>query len=197
MSDFDVGERVVVPYLKHYGVRTLDYLVLTHGHKDHAGGAASVAAAVPVRNILLARESFTPSVQSLLRINHDQAIIPAFAGQTIVLDGVSFTVTHAVGDIRVTSSNEASSVVRVAYGAHSFLITGDLETPGEQDMLARGCEPVTVLKVGHHGSKTSSTGEFLQALAPEYAVISVGYNNHFGHPHPDTLYRLGEQKVRL
>lgn len=150
-----------------------------------------------MRNIMLAREGFTPAVQALVRITRGQGIIPAFTGQAIVLDGVSFTVTHAVGDIRAASSNEASSVVRVAYGAHSFLITGDLEAPGEQAMLALGCESVTVLKVGHHGSKTSSTGEFLRALAPHYAVISVGYNNHFGHPHPDTLRRLEEQSARL
>ncbi len=197
MSDFDVGERVVVPYLKHCGVRALDYLVLTHGHKDHAGGAASVAASVPVRNVMLAREGFTPAVQALLRTTRGQGIIPTFAGQAIVMDGVSFTVTHAVGDIRASSSNEASSVVRVDYGAYSFLITGDLEARGEQTMLAGGCEPVTVLKVGHHGARTSSTGEFLRALSPRYAVISVGFNNHFGHPHPETLRRLLEQNARV
>lgn len=196
-SDFDVGERVVVPYLKHYGVRVLDYLVLTHGHRDHAGGAAGVAASIPVRSVMVAREGFTPAVQALVRTTGGRGIIPAFAGQSITMDDVTFTITHAVGDIRSSSSNEASSVVRVAYGAHSFLITGDLEAQGEQAMLVRGCEPVTVLKVGHHGSRTSSTGEFLRALAPEYAVISVGESNHFGHPHPDTLRRLTELNAKI
>lgn len=197
MSDFDVGERVVVPYLKHYGVSALDYLILTHGHKDHAGGAAGVAAAFPVRSVLLARENFTPSVQTLIRTVHGQGIIPAFTGQAVELDGVSFRVVHAVGDAGANRSNEASSVLKVSYGSFSFLITGDLEARGEQEMLAMGCAPVTVLKVGHHGARTSSTSEFLHALAPKYAVISVGYNNQFGHPHPETLRRLEGVGARL
>lgn len=197
MSDFDVGERVVVPYLKHYGVRSLDYLILTHGHKDHAGGAASVATAFPVKSVMLAREGITPAVQALIRAVHGQGIIPAFAGQTIMLDGVAFSIVHAVGDIRASRSNEASSVVRIAYGNYSFLVTGDLESAGEHDMLAHGCQPVTVLKVGHHGAKTSTTAEFLAALAPKAAVVSVGYNNSFGHPHPETLQRLAAQNVKV
>jgi len=88
-------------------------------------------------------------------------------------------------------------VIRVSYGRESFLITGDLGPLGEEQMLSRGIKPGQVLKVAHHGAKTSTSAEFLRAFAPRYAVISVGYDNKFGHPERDTLRRLAGQKVRV
>ncbi|HEY3423356.1 MAG TPA: DNA internalization-related competence protein ComEC/Rec2, partial [Negativicutes bacterium] len=197
-TSFDIGERVVVPYLKHYGVQEIDYLILTHGHQDHAGGAAGIAAAMPIKSIILAREEYTQAVQALLYAVHKQGLIPAYEGQTIILDGVTFSIVHAVGDNGPRSGNEVSSVVRMAFGKHSFLFTGDLEASGEAAIVADNrMFASTVLKVGHHGSKTSSTAEFLEKVAPEYAVISVGYNNRFGHPHPDTLQRLFDQRINV
>ncbi|QDR80963.1 DNA internalization-related competence protein ComEC/Rec2 [Sporomusa termitida] len=193
-SGFDVGERVVAPYLKHYGVTAVDYLILTHGHQDHAGGAAGVAGAIKINHVLLAREEFSPAVQALLHTKPVITVIPAYAGQSFQLDGVAFRIEQAVGDGALrhqpAAGNEVSSVIRITYGQHTFLITGDLEARGEAALLKQGVLPCTVLKVGHHGSKTSSTEPFLQAAAPEYAVISVGYGNRFGHPHPETLQRL-------
>lgn len=193
-SGFDVGERVVAPYLKHYGVTALDYLILTHGHQDHAGGAAGVAGNIKIHNLMLAREEFSPAVQALLHTKPAITLLPVYAGQSFRLDGVSFVIDHAVGDggrrQQPVAGNEVSSVIRIIYGQHAFLITGDLEAPGEAALLARGVLPCTVLKVGHHGSQTSSTERFLHAAAPKYAVISAGYGNRFGHPHPETLQRL-------
>jgi competence protein ComEC len=197
-TSFDIGERVVVPYLKHYGVQEIDYLILTHGHQDHAGGAAGIAAAMPIKSIILAREEYTQAVQALLPAVHKQGLIPAYEGQTVILDGVTFSIVHAVGDNGPRSGNEVSSVVRMVFGKHSFLFTGDLEASGEAAIVADNrMLASTVLKVGHHGSKTSSTAEFLEKVAPEYAVISVGYNNRFGHPHPDTIQRLLDQRITV
>lgn len=196
-SDFDIGERVVVPYLKHQGVISLDYLILTHGHQDHAGGAAAVASSLPVKTIIVAAEERTGAIHSLVRHKKDGLIIPAEKNQRIVLDGVSFTIVHGGGAAMRQSGNETSSVIRVDYGQHSFLLTGDLETKQEQQLLDGGVEPVTVLKVGHHGSKTSTSRAFLEALNPYYAVISVGANNRFGHPHRDTMDRLAGQGVNV
>lgn len=197
LSDFDVGERVVVPYLKHYGITTVDYLILTHGHKDHAGGAAGVARLLTVRNLVLEREDLALPVAALLRAAPGKGVIPAQTGQTITLDGVTFTVVHAFSESQDKARNEASNVVRVSYGNHSFLITGDLGAQGEYSMLEHGLVPGDVLKVAHHGAKTSSTPEFLQAFAPRYAVISAGYNNRYGHPHPETLQRLAEHNIKV
>jgi competence protein ComEC len=187
LSDFDVGQRVVLPYLRHYGVTSLDYLVLTHGHVDHAGGAAAVAAAMPVKTLLLPAEGFTAAVQVLLRTG-GEAILAA-AGQRITLDGVSFQVVYSAADARPGRRGEASTVVRVDYGNHGFLITGDLGNEEERALAGR-LTAGSVLKVSHHGARTATTPELLAAYRPAYAVISAGYGNRFGHPHAETLARL-------
>ena len=92
--------------------------------------------------------------------------------------------------------NESSSVIRVSYGQHSFLITGDIENRQEEEVVANGLTPCTVLKVAHHGSRTSTSDAFLQKAAPSYAVISVGYQNRFGHPHKEILHKLEQANVR-
>lgn len=199
-NDFDIGDRVLVPYLKHYGVLTLDYLFLTHGHQDHAGGAAAVARELSVGNTMLSRETHTEAVRNLVQVAKGQGsgFIPVYEGQTIHLDGVVIRVIHAENSVNIGQSNEVSSVIQVSYGKQSFLLTGDLEGQGEEKILGNGKEmKSTVLKIGHHGSKTSSTMGFLQAVAPEYAVISVGKNNRFGHPHATTIQRLVAQKSKI
>lgn len=197
-SNFDVGERVVAPYLKHQGITRLDYLILTHGHKDHAGGAAAVAAAIPVRNCIVAPEAFSDSLRALLKEKGSGVIIPAARGQKLKLDGLEIEVVHAgaqAGSGR--NSNESSSVIRVSYGQHSFLITGDLEAGQEKELIANGLYPCTVLKVAHHGSRTSTTDGFLEKAAPRYAVISVGYHNRFGHPHKEVLDKLDRTALHV
>ncbi|KYZ77391.1 hypothetical protein AXX12_04540 [Anaerosporomusa subterranea] len=191
-GDFDIGERVVYPYLRRLHVTSLDYLILTHGHQDHAGGAKAVAAAVPVSQILLPPEELTPAVDNLNSLK-GLTVIPAYSGQSIVIDGVRFSLLRphvSVSSSKRGNSNENSCVVEVRYGSHSFLITGDLEGQSEQALLAQGIAPQTVLKVGHHGAQASTSPAFLTTLDPRYAVISVGAGNRYGHPHPDTLKRL-------
>lgn len=194
-SSFDIGERVVVPYLKHQGITKLDFLILTHGHRDHAGGAAAIAAAIPVSNCIVAPEAFSDSLQALLRKKDHGVLIPAARGQTIKLDGLEIEVVHA-GAGTGRGGNESSSVIRVSYGQHSFLITGDIENRQEEEVVANGLTPCTVLKVAHHGSRTSTSDAFLQKAAPSYAVISVGYQNRFGHPHKEILHKLEQANVR-
>jgi len=197
-TDFDIGERVVVPYLRHYGVLSIDYLFLTHGHQDHAGGAAAIARELPVKNSMLSREVYSQAVHKLVQVAHNSLFIPVYESQRIDIDGVIIQVVHAASGLKVQQSNEVSSVIQVSYGKHNFLLTGDLEGKGEEEILSNGKDiSSTVLKIGHHGSKTSSTVGFLQAVAPEYAVISVGTNNRFGHPHGDTMNRLLMQKSKI
>lgn len=195
-SGFDVGDRVVAPYLRHYGVLSLDYLILTHGHQDHAGGAAAVVAAVPVKNVLLATEAHSAAITKLLAVRSGSSFIPAYKGQAVMLDGVGIEVVHAPvrQDVK-RGGNEASAVVRVSFGAHSFLITGDLTAAEEKSMAGNGLSQSTVLKVAHHGARSSTSPEFLQAVKPGFAVISAGYNNRYGHPHAETLQRLDAHSV--
>ena len=197
ISDFDVGGRVVLPYLKHYNITKLDYLILTHGHKDHAGGAASIAASLPIRQIIVAKETPTSSICALAYSAKNRQLTTAYHGQTIILDGVKFYIEHAADFSKADRGNEVSNVVRISYGSHSFLITGDLGAQGENSMIAQGLASGDVLKVGHHGARTSTCADFIKIFAPKYAVISAGYANQFGHPHAETLARLSEQKITI
>lgn len=191
-STFDVGERVVYPYMRRLHVTELDYLILTHGHQDHAGGAKAIAATVPVTQVLLPPEEPSSAVNSLRRLK-GLTLIPVYSGQSLLVDGVRFLLRlpdlPASGNAS-RNQNENSCVVEVRYGSHSFLITGDLEGLSEQALLTQGLAPQTVLKVGHHGAKASSSAAFLAAVDPQYAIISVGAGNRYGHPHPDTIQRL-------
>lgn len=203
-NSFDVGESVVVPYLRHYGVKHLDLMVLTHNHQDHAGGAAAIVELVGAAHVLA--HSGGEDSSTMLRL------AKAMRGKTLEnpddikilsIDGVKLTLFRAGNEQNhVLSSsetgktkeneNERSTIVRAEYGVHSFLITGDLEGQSEQKIVADGVPPSTVLKVGHHGSKKSSGQEFLSHVAPQFAVISVGADNVFGHPAPSTIARLKE-----
>lgn len=197
-NDFDVGARVVAPYLKHYGVLTLDYLLLTHGHADHAGGAAGVARLIPVKTAMLPREEYSQAIRSFVRAASGSVVLSVNEGQIIELDGIFLRVIYGPSNSSLRRNNEVSSVVQVRYGQHSFLLTGDLESKGEEAILLSGQDiSSTVLKVGHHGAKTSSSVEFLEKVAPPYAVISVGADNHFGHPHRETIQRLWGQQSKI
>ncbi len=194
-ADFDVGERVVLPYLRHCGVTALDCLILTHGHQDHAGGAAAVAAALPVSAVLLPREAPTPATEAVVKAVGGQGAAQAVAGQSVVLDGVTLRVLQTAGEGGRKRGAE-STVVSVGYGGHGFLVTGDLG--GEEERLAAArVAPGSVLKVSHHGARTATTTELLAAFRPAYAVISAGHANRFGHPHPEVLARLAAQGVRV
>jgi competence protein ComEC len=197
-TDFDIGDRVVLPYLRHYGIGEVDYLFLTHGHQDHAGGAAAIAKGVFVKNIMLPRENITQPVANLLRSSPNSTRIGVYEGQKIEIDGVDIRVVHADTGVNRPANNEVSSVIHVRYGSRSFLFTGDLPAQGEEAILESGMNiSSTVLKVGHHGSKSSSTVAFLQRVAPEYAVISVGHHNSFGHPHEEVIQRLLAQHSKI
>ncbi|EGO63292.1 DNA internalization-related competence protein ComEC/Rec2 [Acetonema longum] len=193
-SGFDTGEYVVMPYLRHYGVTSLEYLILTHGHADHAGGAAAIAAGIPVKNIILAREAYSPPIKALLQKSGGGRVIPAYRGQQIDLDGITIRVIDAMPNFAgQQTANESSIVIEVGYGDYNFLFTGDLDGKGEINLVTQGLiRQNTVLKAGHHGSRTSTTLSFLQQVGPEYAVISAGFQNRFGHPHKETLIRLAD-----
>lgn len=206
-NDFDIGERVVVPYLRHYGVGAVDWLILTHNHQDHAGGAAAVAQILGVKQALLRTGGTEPAILRFQQVMQEKGLKNADTIDEIRIDGVKVQLFH-VGDIndeesakrndrRSSSENARSTVVRIEYGQHSFMLTGDLEGESEKRIVENGVPISTVLKVGHHGSKLSSRPELLTRLAPHYAVISVGADNRFGHPAPETLQRLQEWPIRV
>lgn len=180
-------------------LETLDYVVATHPHEDHVGGIAAVLNAVPVDLILSPVLSWeTRTFDSLVKYAEMQGtpiIIPE-TGEVLSLGSATCTILHCWPD--AWDTNDMSICLRIDYGDTSFLFTGDAEYMAEYIMLDSGLVlSADVLKVGHHGSKTSSTVEFLNAVSPKFAVISCGKGNSYGHPHEITLESLKNLDVQL
>ena len=193
---FDVGGRVVVPYLKHENIREVDKIFLTHVHEDHSGGAGAVIKKFPVEEIITAGE---PKSEYAAVFGIAEKFLPPMraghAGEIFSVDGVQVEILFAP---QVGSGNEISNVYRIRYGDVTFLITGDLVKEIEAQILREGVDvSSTVLKVGHHGSATSSSEEFLRAVKPKCSVICVGYGNNFGHPRAEVLERLENLPTKI
>jgi competence protein ComEC len=195
----DWGERVVVPHLRRFGVRHLDALVLTHPHADHIGGARAVLEAVPVGRLVHAGPEEGGALWQALLHLADSLGVPqqvVRAGDTLALDpAVRLRVLSPDGPPPPwLGPNEGSVVLRVEHGAASFLLTGDAEAGAEAVLAARygGALASTVVKVGHHGSRTSSTAPFVAAAADPgtaFAVVSVARRNRYGLPDEEPLGR--------
>lgn len=180
--------------------RSLDVVVLTHGHADHVTGLLDVLRRYDVGHIVERNAEYaTPAYGDWSRAIEGEGahVTQAVAGQLIDLgDGAYVEVLHPPDRLlRGTDSdlNNASIVLRVVYGDVSFLLTGDIFVEAEREMLSRGVEVgSTVVKIPHHGSRSSSSAEFIERVQPSVAVISVGTDNRFGHPHTETLDVLQE-----
>jgi competence protein ComEC len=192
-STFDVGEQVVSDYLFTRSFRHVDVLVLTHAHEDHTGGAKSL-----VENFRPA-EIWTGAMPDASEI--EKLGVPVRsprAGEAFPWGGTTVRVLSPPRDYSASAQarNNDSLAFRIDYGRRGFLFTGDIERAMEDRMLADGLAgPADVLKVAHHGSRTSSTAGFLDAVRPVYGVISDGIDNSFRHPHPDVVGRLDQRRV--
>ncbi len=191
----DAGHRVLVPLLRALGER-VDVLMLSHRDSDHTGGAAAVLAQQPQARLLGSIEA-DHALQAL------RPVQPCLAGQRWDWDGVAFEVLHPQpGDTaQARKPNALSCVLRIAAageGAPTALLAGDIEAAQEQALLARGAPlAATLLLVPHHGSKTSSTPAFLDAVAPRTALVQAGYRNRFGHPAPEVYGRYQARGIRV
>ena len=202
---FDIGARVDLPYLRHYGIHALDYIFLSHAHEDHAAGAGAILTRMPVKHVYTADEGTAAYARSM-RVGDGSPLLMklgrAEEGQSITVDGVTVDVLYAPAyeTVEHATGNEVSNVYRVRYGNASFLFTGDLVAEHEEKMIARGIGlHTTVLKVPHHGSDTSSCADFVEASHPLYAVYCVGADNSFGHPRPSVVERyerMGAKTLR-
>jgi len=181
-SGFDVGQRVILPYLWHEGIRELDHVVLSHDDRDHVGGYGSIRREMPVRKL-----TAMPGSRYLAG---PDSVNACRAGDRWQWDGVSFEFLHPDTNVE-TSENNRSCVLKVSAPGGSVLLTGDIEKAVEQKLIAniRHQLQADVLLAPHHGSATSSSREFIDSVQPDEVVYSAGFRNRFGFPKPQVTAR--------
>jgi len=185
----DSGSRVLLPAMRGAGLEKLDLVVLSHEDSDHIGGALSVL------------ESFeVDALASSLTAGHPLRGMVATprrcaSGESWQWDGVRFEFLNPL-PVGPSKRNDLSCVLRIATEGSAVLLTGDIERAGEKALLSSDVRSEVVL-VPHHGSRTSSTPEFVAAVAPRWAVVAAGYRNRFGHPHADVVGRYERAGARI
>ena len=176
---------LVVSYLQNQGVEGLEYVFCSHAHEDHVGGLAAALAYFPANHVYApVTEASTKCFQDFVKYTQQQGLqveVPA-VGTTWQLGGATITQLGPVA--QYSDTNDTSIVLRIDYGATSFLLTGDMEADAERDLVNSGANlKVDVLQVGHHGSSTSTSYVFLNAVLPKMGIISCGVNNKYGRRH--------------
>ncbi len=200
-SGIDTGEDIVSPYLWSRGIKKIDVVALTHAHEDHLGGLPAIFENFRVGEFWVGRDIQSAAYRQVLDAAraHGVVIRHLKQGDSFSEDGVAASVLwpEELSEGK-SAKNDDSLVLRLADGAETFLLAGDIERPSERAILVEE-QPVQVnfLKVAHHGSKTSTTEPFLSAAHPEFAAISAGRDNTFGHPAPEVTERLAEAGVRV
>jgi len=190
------SEDRLVAYLDQLGVKKLDCFVCTHPHEDHIGGADKILNTYEVAMLL--EPNTKASTQTVKRVeeaaaSHNVKVTNPKMDDTFLFDSIKMTILS--GGVDTDGGNDSSIVLRIDYGNTSFMFTGDAETTSEIYLLnSFSAEELKcdVLKVGHHGSNTSTGSEFLTAVSPSYAIISCGEGNTYGHPNQETLTKLTE-----
>lgn len=191
----------IVEYLKKHNVKELEYFVLTHPDADHIGGAVEVLENVTVKNIIM--PDFAKDTKTYLTLldkieELDINVIEGLADDVYYVGDLEMKVLSPIEGREYENANNSSVVIMARFGNTKFLMTGDAEEEAEEWMLTEysaATFKADVLKVGHHGSHSSTTVAFLKAVDPDYAVISCGEDNSYGHPHTETVENLDSMNV--
>lgn len=194
--------QTVIENINSYGYSLIDYVVATHPHADHIGGMSEVINSFEIGEIYMPKVSTsTRTFENLLTaisdkglsINTARAGVKVYSGSILEIEFLA-PVSSNYDDL-----NNSSAVLKISYGSNSYLFMGDAEELSEKEMIKNNHTllDADVLKVGHHGSDSSSTYEFLSAVSPKYAVISCGVDNSYGHPHRETVDKLNKAGAEI
>ena len=192
-----ISERVLLPALASKGISRLDGVFITHNHADHAQGAVELLSLMPAKAVYV--NPGWDDTELAERLESSGTIFRRLVrGERFESGGVRFEILspYDSGIREQDDQNEDSLVIRISFGDHSFLITGDAGIEAEEKLDLTGIQS-TVLKAGHHGSASASGIQFLQAADPDYVVISVGENNRYGHPSAEALSRIEESEAAV
>jgi len=195
-----IGEIAIAPFLWYHGLKSIDYIVATHGDSDHVQGFSDLVESFRIGEALAASrytqpDPFPKEVTSARIPRRDLE-----SGESLAIDGVLIEVVSPLRDFKAPeiSENNRSVVLRVSFGKRSFLMTGDIERKTEERLVFSSLLTHSdVLKVPHHGSKSSSTDVFLARVLPCFAIISSGRDNRFGHPHDEVIARLNNTGAEI
>lgn len=189
---FSVGKDTIVPFLKRKGVTEIDKLILTHADFDHAGAAAEVLESIPAKEIIISPGSGNVEVMAGI-LETGLPVREGIGGEQWAAGDAFFQ--FLLPKDRTYEGNNDSLVLYAEMGGQSWLFTGDLEEAGELELIQTYRLQADWLKVGHHGSKTSSSKAFIDGISPEFGVISAGVKNRYGHPHKEVVDTLEEAGV--
>ena len=192
-SSYSVSEKTIIPYLKSIGIKKLDYLILTHGDYDHAGDASFLINNFKVDNVVFNIGKYNEVELNLIELLEKKNIRYYKGLEELNIDNYKFSFLNT---FIYDNENDNSNVIYFNYNSFKFLFMGDSEKNREKDILENyNLVDIDFLKVGHHGSNTSSSREFINAINPKYSLISVGKNNRYGHPKESVLDTLSNSKV--
>lgn len=196
----NASANTLIGYLKAQNIKKLDYLILTHPHEDHIGGADVVIDTFNIGTVFMPKvtsntKTFKDVVTSMNKksLKAKQPVV----GDSFKLGEASFNILGPINTV-VGDLNTYSIVLRLTFGSNKFIFTGDAQVSNEKDMINKGMDlSADVLKLGHHGSRTSTSQQFLDKVNPKYAVISCGIKNDYGHPHKEVMQRLQAKKIKV
>ena len=193
---FDIGENTLLPYLLDRGVRKIDYIMISHFDADHCQGLLAILNSIKVKNIIISKQAekvsnFEKIMETVIKKKINVIVVKR--GDVIKVDNyVEIKILYPESKLYFDDINSNSIVAKLKYNKFTMLFTGDIESKAEERIvkIAKKELKCTILKVAHHGSKTSTTEEFTEAVKPEIALIGVGKNNKFGHPNDEVIKRI-------
>lgn len=191
--NYDISKNILIPYFKSVGIKKIDYLVLTHGDYDHIGEAINLVENFKVEKVIFNCGPYNDLENELIEILDKKKIKYYSCIKELNIDNNKL---HFLQTKEYDNENENSNVIYTELNGYKFMFMGDAGVEKEKDILEKyNVSKIDVLKIGHHGSKTSSDKNFIDEMNPKYSVISVGKNNRYGHPNKEVLNNLGKSKI--